>query len=176
MVGSLGNDAISGKIQSYHRATPRPEALPMASVFHQRIHEVGLKTQNYNDGFDNFVRKFNQTEEMMATIAVALGCQDDHGWAVYCTQDSRRCPLLGKVDGLADNETLWKSLSAWASFEPRKANRRRAPVSCFIRSKHPTFSRNIGTTWPVSVTTRTLPQNHHTARSTCEYFRELWQP
>jgi hypothetical protein len=64
---------------SHHRATPRPEALPTASAFYQRVHEAGLKTQNYDKGFDKFVRKFNPKEGMTATIAVALGCQNDHG-------------------------------------------------------------------------------------------------
>jgi hypothetical protein len=91
MVGALGNDMVSGKIPDYEQATPRQEALPMASAFYQRAHEAGLKTQNYDKGFDKFVRKSNPKEEMTATIAAALGCQDDHGCAVYGTEESRRC-------------------------------------------------------------------------------------
>jgi hypothetical protein len=64
-------------------------------------------------------------------VSFKLGCQDDHGWAVYCTNDSRGCLLLGTVDGLTGNETLWTSLSAWVSFQPRKANRRRIPDERF---------------------------------------------
>jgi hypothetical protein len=76
---------------------------------------------------------------MTATVAIALGCQDDHGWAVYCTQDSRRCLFLGTVDGLTDDETLWTSLSDWASFQPRKPNRRRSPGELF----YPTEASHI---------------------------------
>jgi hypothetical protein len=83
--------------------------------------------KNYNKGFDKFVRKFNPKEEMEATVAIALGCSEDHGWAVYCKQGSRRCLLLDTVDELMDEETLWTALSAWASFQPRKASRRRNP-------------------------------------------------
>jgi hypothetical protein len=58
---------------------------------------------------------------------LALGCREDHSWAVYCIQGSRRCLLLDTVDGLNDDETLLTALSAWASFQPRKASRRRDP-------------------------------------------------
>jgi hypothetical protein len=149
-VGALGNDEVSGVIPSYHRATPRPEALPTASAFYQRVHEAELKIQNYDKGFDKFTRKFNPTEEMTATVAVTLGYQDDHGWAVHRTQGSRRCLLLDTVDGFTDDEALWTGWSAWASFQPRKANRRRIPGDLFARPKRPTFSRNTGTTCYVS--------------------------
>jgi hypothetical protein len=146
MVGGLGNDAASGKMPSYHRATALPEAFPMASALCQRVHEAGLKTQNYDKGFDKFVRKFNPREEMTATIAIALGSQDDHGWAVYCTQDSRRFLLVGSVDGLIDDETLWTRLSAWGSFQPRKANRGRIPGDLFYLTEVSHTSRSTETT------------------------------
>jgi hypothetical protein len=91
------------------------------------VHEAVLKTQNYDNGFEKFVRRFNPKEEMEATVAIALGCREDHGWAVYREQDSRRCLLLATVDGLPDDETPWTALSSWASFQPRKASRRRDP-------------------------------------------------
>jgi hypothetical protein len=79
-----------------------------------------LKIRTNDKGFDKFTRKFNPKEEMTATMAVTPGCQDHHGWAVYCTQVARRRLLLGTVDGLTDDETLWTGLSAWAAFQPRK--------------------------------------------------------
>jgi hypothetical protein len=75
MVGSLGNDESTWVIPQYHRALPRPEALLTASDFYQRVDEAGLKTQNYDKGFDEFVRKFNPKEEMTAPMAMCLGCQ-----------------------------------------------------------------------------------------------------
>jgi hypothetical protein len=127
MVGALGNDELAGIIPSYHRAATNSTAFPTASPFCQRVQEATLKTQNYDKGFDKFVRKFNPKEEMEATMFVALGCREDHGWAVYCTQGSRRCLILDRVHGLTDDETLWTALSVWASFQPRKAIRRRNP-------------------------------------------------
>jgi hypothetical protein len=62
---------------------------------------------------------------------MALECQDDHGWAVYSTQDTRRCLLLDIVDGLTDDEALWTGLSAWAAFPPGEANLRRNPGKLF---------------------------------------------
>jgi hypothetical protein len=131
MVGLLGNDELTGVIPRHHKASTRPEALPTASAFCQRVHEAGLKTQNYDKGFDKFVRKFDPKEEMEATGAVTLGCREDHGWAVYCTQGARMCLLLDTVDGLTDYEALWTAMSTWASFQPTKANQRRNPGKLF---------------------------------------------
>jgi hypothetical protein len=131
MVGSLGNDESTGVIPHYHRALPRPEALPVASAFYQRVHEAGLKTQNLDKGFDKFIRKFNPKEEMTETMVVTLGCQGDHGLALYSTHEARRCHLFDTTDGLTDDEALWTGLSAWAAFRPRKANRRRSPGNLF---------------------------------------------
>jgi hypothetical protein len=84
------------------------------------------------------VRKYNPKKEIDATISVALGCREDHGWAIYCTQGARRCLLLDTVDGLTDDEILWTALSALASFQPRKANRRAIPGKVFypIEASH----------------------------------------
>jgi hypothetical protein len=125
------NDDLTGVIPSYHRAATNPVASSTASTFCQRVQEAALKTQNYAKGFDRFVPKFTPKEEMEATMFVAPGCREDHGWAVYWTQGARRCLLLDIVDGLNHDETLWTALSAWASFQPRKANRRRNPGKLF---------------------------------------------
>jgi hypothetical protein len=124
MVGALGNDDVSGIIPSHHRASTNRKALPAASAFWQRVQEAALKTQNYDKGFDKFVRKYNPKKEVEATMAIALGCREDHGWEVYRTQGAQRCLLLDTVDGLTDDETLWTALSAWTSFQPRNASQR----------------------------------------------------
>jgi hypothetical protein len=100
-------------------------------AFYQRIQVSALKRQNYDKGFDKLIREYNPKKEMEATICTALGCREDHGWAVYCTQESRRCLLLDTADGLSDGETPWTALSARASFQPRKANPRTRPSKLF---------------------------------------------
>jgi hypothetical protein len=37
------------------------------------ILEACLKTQNYDKGFDKFIRKFNPEEEMSAAVAIESG-------------------------------------------------------------------------------------------------------
>jgi hypothetical protein len=97
-----------------------------------------LKTQNYDKGFDRFVRTFDPEEEMSATVAVIQGCHRDHGWAVYCTQDPRRCLLLDTVCGLTGDQALWMAMGAWATFQPRKASPRDEPGRLFdqIEASH----------------------------------------
>jgi hypothetical protein len=112
MVGSIGNDEACGMISQCHRAQPAPESLPMSVAFCQRDHETGLKTQNCDKCLDRFVRKYDPEEEMSATVAVVSCRHGDQGWAVYCTQDSRRFLLLDTVHGLTDDEALWTAMSA----------------------------------------------------------------
>jgi hypothetical protein len=84
------------------------------------VFDAGLKTQNYDKGFDRFVRKFNQDEEVAAVLSVMKGTYQDHGCAVYFTQESRRCLLLDTTYALTDDEALWATLNSWANFQPRK--------------------------------------------------------
>jgi hypothetical protein len=95
------------------------------------VHEAGLKIQNYNKGFERFVRKYERNEAMSATGAVIAGNRDDHGWAVYFTQGPRRFLLLDTVDGLTGDEPLWTALAAWAAFKPRKSSPRKFPGKLF---------------------------------------------
>jgi hypothetical protein len=83
------------------------------------ILESALKTQNYDKGFDKFIRKFDPDQEMSAVVSVEEGFQGDHGWAVAFKQGPRRCLLLDTTDGLTKDEAMWVALSAWASFQPR---------------------------------------------------------
>jgi hypothetical protein len=91
------------------------------------ILDACLKTQNYDKGFDKFIRKFNPEEEMSAVIAVESGWQGDHAWAVAFKQGPRRCLLLDTVDGFSKDEALWVVLAAWATFQPRQKMPRRFP-------------------------------------------------
>jgi hypothetical protein len=118
MIESLGDKTISGMIPQHYRAQTNPEAAGTERAFVERIYEAGLKIQNYDKGFDKFVRKFERNEAMSATVALLSGHRDDHGWAVYCTQGPRRCLLLNTEDGLTSEETLWTALAAWATFKP----------------------------------------------------------
>jgi hypothetical protein len=90
MIGSLGNDEISGIIQAYHRLQGTPEVQSSAPAFNLRIRDAGLKTQNYGKWFDRFIREFDPDEEMSATMALSRGQCGDHGWEVYRTQGFRR--------------------------------------------------------------------------------------
>jgi hypothetical protein len=91
------------------------------------ILEAALRTQNYDKGLDKFVWKFNPEEELSAVVAIESGRQGDQGWAVAFKQGPRRCLLLDTTDGLTEEETLWVALSAWVSFQPRRANPRQFP-------------------------------------------------
>jgi hypothetical protein len=99
MVGSLGNDSLSGIIPAYHRLQNPPEALPTASIYDQRIRESDFRTQNYDKGMDRFIRKFEPDVEMSATISVYEGHCCARGRAVYCTREKLRCCLLDTMFG-----------------------------------------------------------------------------
>jgi hypothetical protein len=100
MIGSLGDGITSGEIPRHYHATTRPDAEPAAVAYHYRIHEAGLKTQNYDKGFEKFLRKFERNEAMSGTVAILPGCREDHAWPVYCKQGPRRCLLSDTVDGI----------------------------------------------------------------------------
>jgi hypothetical protein len=91
------------------------------------ILDAALKTQNYDKGFDKYVRKFNPEQESSAVVAIEAGRQGDQGWAVAFKQGPRRCLLLDTTDGLSEEETLWVALSAWATFQPRLSMPRQYP-------------------------------------------------
>jgi hypothetical protein len=89
--------------------------------------EAALRTQNYDKGFEKFVRKFDPSQEMAAVVAIESGKQGDCGWAVLFKQGPRRCLLLDTTDGLSEEETLWVALSAWSNFQPRSSRPRQGP-------------------------------------------------
>jgi hypothetical protein len=48
MVGSFDDDSGSGEIPAYHDLSTPPEAMAQSPAFNLRIHEAGLKAQNYD--------------------------------------------------------------------------------------------------------------------------------
>jgi hypothetical protein len=45
---------------------------------------------------------------------IAKGVHQDHGLAVYSTQQKRLCLLLGTIYGHTDEEALWCTFMWWA--------------------------------------------------------------
>jgi hypothetical protein len=127
IVGSFGDDQIS---LQYRLEPPQISQQEMVAA-NGSILEAGLRTQNYDKGFDKYVREFNPEEESSAVVAIESGWQGDHGWAVAFKQGARRCLLLDTVDGLSDEEALWTALSAWVSFQPRLQLPRQFPGKLF---------------------------------------------
>jgi hypothetical protein len=52
-------------------------------AWNQQSYDAGLKTQNYDKGFERFVRKFDPEVEMSAALAIVKGAHHEHGMAVY---------------------------------------------------------------------------------------------
>jgi hypothetical protein len=103
-----------------------------------------LKTQNYNKGFERFVRKFNPEAKLEATVAIMQGVHHGHGTAVFLKQESRRCLLLDTTHGLADEDALWHTLMPWSEFQPRKKIPRQEPGKLYYP---PVFSHVFEKYW-----------------------------
>jgi hypothetical protein len=127
LVGSFGG----GVIPMHFLSDPPEISLQAMTAGNGAVLEAALKTQNYDKGFDKFIRKFNPEQEMSAAIAVEEGFQGDHGWAVAVQQGPRRCLLLDTADGLTKEEAMWVALSHWAAFEPRHAMPRSKPGTLY---------------------------------------------
>jgi hypothetical protein len=127
LVGSFGGGVIP-----MHFLSDPPEISSQAmTAGNGAILEAAPKTQNYDKGFDKFIRKFDPEVEMSALVAVEEGFQGDHGWAVAFQQGSRRCLLLDTADGLSKEEAMWVALSAWATFQPRHNVPRQKPGTLY---------------------------------------------
>jgi hypothetical protein len=127
LVGSFGGGTIP-----MHSLSDPPEVSAVTAISgNGAILEAALKTQNYDKGFDKFIRKFNPAQEMSAVVSVKEGFQGDHGWAVAFQQDSRCCLLLDTADSLSKEEAMWVALSAWASFQPRRNLPRTKPGTLY---------------------------------------------
>jgi hypothetical protein len=73
MVGTLGDDSLSGIIQACHRIRVVHEALSIAPVFGLRIRDSGLLAQNYDKGMDRYIRKFGPVRPRQARPRVNPG-------------------------------------------------------------------------------------------------------
>jgi hypothetical protein len=127
LIGSFGGGQIP-----IHYCLDLPE-VPVETMVgtNEAILEACLRTQNYDKGFDKFIRKFDSDQEMSAVVSIESGLQGDHGWAVAFKQGPRRCLLLDTTDSLSKDETLWLALSAWATIELRHKSRRQFPGTLY---------------------------------------------
>jgi hypothetical protein len=77
-------------------------------------------------------------------MAVAKGYYCDHGWAVYFTQESRRCCLLDTTFGLTDEEALGL-LSVHGPLSSRdKPDQGRIRDVCITQTSFPAYLRSTG--------------------------------
>jgi hypothetical protein len=66
LIGSLN----SAEIPAVHRLAQISELKVSPEVWNSSIHEAGLRTQNYDKGFDRFIRKFDPDLPMSAIMAI----------------------------------------------------------------------------------------------------------
>jgi hypothetical protein len=74
LVGSFGG----GAIPMHYRLDPPDVSAQTMVATNGAILEACLKTQNYDKGFDKYIRKFEREEESSAVVAVEAGLQGDH--------------------------------------------------------------------------------------------------
>jgi hypothetical protein len=127
LVGSFG----SGQIPMQCRLELPKRSVQAVIATNGSILEACLKTQNYDKGFEKYIRKFNPEEESSAVVAIETGLQGDIGWAAAFKQGPRRCLLLDTVDGISEEEAHWVALTAWVSFQPRLSMPRIFPGKLF---------------------------------------------
>jgi hypothetical protein len=94
-------------------------AKDIAESWNSAVLEAGLRNQNCDKGFDRFIRKFNQEEEMTAIMAIQEGAHDDIGTAILFTQENRRCLLLDTLYNRSYEDVMWHMMRDWARFRPR---------------------------------------------------------
>jgi hypothetical protein len=125
-----------GEIPIHHKLVKDETVSVQAAVWNPRIYEAGLKTQNYDKGFERFVRKFDPDLRMEATMAIVKGAHHEHGTAVLVTQEKRRCLSLDTVHGLSEDEVLWHAMMIWAKFQPDLKRPRTEPGQLFYSAEH----------------------------------------
>jgi hypothetical protein len=121
--------SIDGGIIPLKHKAVRNQEIPVADdlVWNKEIFDAGLVTQPYSAGLGKFTAKFKPRRPYSATIAIEKGCHNEHGTAFFFEQESRRCLLTQTLYGLTDDEVLWYTMQAWASFQPRLAKPRQDP-------------------------------------------------
>jgi hypothetical protein len=127
LIAAIGDENRCGMIPIQYRLPPSEATPSEIKAVHDRILETALRTQNYDRGLDKFVRKYDNLEAMLATLAIQKGWQGDYGWAIFMKQGSKRCLLLDTLDGLPDEEVFWTALTSWAIFKPRDDSPRKFP-------------------------------------------------
>jgi hypothetical protein len=83
LVGSFGD----GVVPWQYRLEPQEETLESIVSMNGSILEAALRTQNYDKGFDKFVRKFNPVQELSAVVATESGRHGDHGGQLFSSSD-----------------------------------------------------------------------------------------
>jgi hypothetical protein len=95
--GTVGNEGIGVDWCSPEARNPQ-------------IYQAGLKTRNYDKGFDRFIRTLDPDLPTDAFVSIVKGVLHEHGAAVLFTQENGRCLLLDTFHGLSDDEALWYTL------------------------------------------------------------------
>jgi hypothetical protein len=108
-----------GEIPASHRLVQQEPITVQPDAWNSAIFEAGLKTQNYDKGFDRFVRKFKPEEPMGAVMAIEKGVHSEFGTAILFTQENRRCLLLDTLHGITEEDALWYTMLSWAKFQRR---------------------------------------------------------
>jgi hypothetical protein len=83
-----------GSIPESHRLELADPNKAAPEAWNTAVLEAGLSTQNYDKGFDRFIRKFNPDGQMSATMAIQEGAHNDWGTTILFLQGDRRCLLL----------------------------------------------------------------------------------
>jgi hypothetical protein len=127
MIGAFWHAVSAREIPARHRVIRDESVRIHVKTRNQRIFDAGLKTQNYDKGFERFVRKFNPETELEATVAIIQEIHHEHGTAILLSPEKPRCLLLDTTYGLEEEEAFWYTLMSWAEFQPRKKSPRQEP-------------------------------------------------
>jgi hypothetical protein len=110
LIGALNGAEIPALPRLVHE---EPIAV-LQEAWNSQIYESASETQNYDKGFDRFIRKFDPDLPTEAVVSIVKGVHHEPGTAILFTQENRRCLLLDTLDGLSEDEALWYKLHSWA--------------------------------------------------------------
>jgi hypothetical protein len=130
LIGALNGAEVPA---SYRLIQEEPITV-LPEAWNSQIYEAGLKTQNYDKGFDRFVRKFDPDLPTDAFVPIVKCVHHEHGADVLFTQENRRCLLLDTLHGLSDDQALWYALHSWAEFQPRLNRSRKEPGQLYFQA------------------------------------------
>jgi hypothetical protein len=132
LIGALNG----GEIPASHRLVQEEPITVRPEVWNPAIYEAGLRTQNYDKGFDRFVRKFDPELPTEAVMSIAKGVHKEFGSAVLFTQENRRCLLLETLHEISEEEALWYTMFSWAKFQPRRQHPRQEPGRLYYPAQY----------------------------------------